>query len=62
MPSRKLAELHRDAEGERGEDCQLVRGVDALDVEGRIGLGVAAALGVERVGERDALVRISEEG
>jgi hypothetical protein len=29
------------AEGERGEDRKLVRGVEAADVEGRVGLGVA---------------------
>ncbi len=43
-----LVELHRDAEGDRGEDGELVRGVDAVDVEGGIGLGVAQAL---RLGE-----------
>src|SRR6266480_5318085 len=37
-------ELHRDAEGERRQDGELVRGVDALDVEARIGFGVAAPL------------------
>jgi hypothetical protein len=40
-----LAELHRDAEGERCEDRELVRGIDTLDVEGRIGLRIAACLG-----------------
>ena len=38
------------AEGERGEDGELVRGVEAADVEGRIGLGVAELL---RLGEAD---------
>ena len=38
------------AEGERGEDGELVGGVEAADVEGRIGLGVAEPL---RVGEAD---------
>ena len=37
-------ELHRDAEGDRRQDGELVRGVDALDVEGRIGLGVSQFL------------------
>ena len=37
-----LVELHRDAEGDRRHDRELVRGVDALDVEGRVGLGIAA--------------------
>ena len=36
-------ELHRDAEADRGEDGELVRGIDAFDVESRIGLRVAAA-------------------
>jgi hypothetical protein len=36
-----LVELQRDAEGQRAQDGQLVRGVDALDVEGRVGLGIA---------------------
>src|SRR4029077_4115627 len=50
-------ELHRYAERERGKDRQLVRGVDALDVEGGIRLGVAAPLRVlERSLERQALV------
>jgi hypothetical protein len=51
-----LVELHRDAEGNRRHDRELVRGVDALDVERRIGLGVAARLrALERGGERLAL-------
>jgi hypothetical protein len=32
------------AEGERGQDGQLVRGVDAVDIEAGIGLGVAQVL------------------
>ena len=45
-------ELQRDAEGDGGEDGELVGGVDALDVEGRVGLGVAARLRLgEDVGE-----------
>ena len=52
-----LVELHRDAEGDRRQDGQLVRGVDALDVEGRIGLGVAEPLRLLEHGvERRALV------
>ena len=39
-----LVELHRHAERDRRHDGQLVRGVDALDVVGRIGLGVTARL------------------
>jgi hypothetical protein len=39
-----LVELHRDAEGDGGDQCCLVRGIDALDVEGRIGFGVTQTL------------------
>ena len=39
-----LVELHRHAEGDRAHDRRLVRGVDAFDVEGRVGFGVAQAL------------------
>ena len=39
-----LVELHRHAEGDRRHDRELVRGVDALDVERGIGLGIAARL------------------
>ena len=42
-------EVDPGAEGEAGEDGEFVRGVDAVDVEARIGLGVAQRL---RVGER----------
>ncbi len=38
------------AEGERGEDGELMGGVEAADVEGRVGLGVAEPL---RLGEAD---------
>ena len=41
-------ERDRPAERERGQDRQLVRGIDAVDVERRIGLGVAQLL---RIGE-----------
>ena len=52
-----LVELHRHAEGDRAHDRRLVRGVDAGDVEGRIGLGIAQPLGVgERAREVDALL------
>jgi hypothetical protein len=40
-----LVELHRDAERDGAHDGRLVRRVDAFDVEGRVGLGVAQALG-----------------
>ena len=39
------------AERERGENGELVGGVEAADVEGRVGLGVAEFL---RLGEADA--------
>ena len=40
------------AEGERGQDRELVGRVEAVDVEGRIGLGVAELLrGREAIGE-----------
>ena len=44
-----LGELHRNAERDRAHDRRLVGGVDAGDVEGRVGLGVAEPL---RLGER----------
>ncbi len=50
-------ELHRDAEGDRRQDGELVRGVDALDVEGRVGFGVAQPLRfLQHVVEGRALV------
>ena len=40
------------AEGQRGQQRQLVRGVDAVDVEGGVGLGVAQGLRLgQHVGE-----------
>ena len=40
------------AEGEARQDGELVRGIEALDVEGRIGLGIAEPLRVrEALGE-----------
>ena len=40
----RLVELHRHAERDGAHDRRLVRGVDAFDVEGRVGLGIAQAL------------------
>src|SRR5699024_1628915 len=40
-----VGQPHPGVEGERGEDRGLGRGVVALDVGGRIGLGVAELLG-----------------
>ena len=37
-------EIHLGAEGGAGQHRELVRGVDAVDVEARIGLGVARGL------------------
>ena len=49
MPSTWIASgVDPRAEGERGQDRELVGGVEAADVEGRIGLGVAEPL---RLGE-----------
>ncbi|EWS65311.1 hypothetical protein Y695_01444 [Hydrogenophaga sp. T4] len=39
-----LVELHRDAESDRAHERDLVRRIHPLDVEGRVGLGVAQAL------------------
>jgi len=36
MPSTWACRTASDAEGDRRHDGQLVRGVDALDVEGRV--------------------------
>ena len=48
----RLVELHRDAERDRAHDRRLVRGVDAFDVEGRVGLGITQALRLlQHVGE-----------
>ena len=58
-----LVELHRDAEGDRRHDGELVRGVDALDVERRVGLGVAALLRLlQHRGERQRPCRASPRG
>jgi hypothetical protein len=52
-----LVELHRHAEGDGAHDGGLVRGVDALDVEGRVGLGVSQPLSLlEHDAEVEALV------
>jgi hypothetical protein len=58
MPSVKAPiELERHAERQRAEDRQLVGGIDTLDVEGRIGFGVAQGLGLgEDIGEIATLV------
>ena len=46
MPRRSMAPTrHGDAEGDLGQDGQLVGGVGAVHVEGRVGLGVAALAG-----------------
>ncbi len=53
-----LVEGDLGAEGEARQDGELVRGVEAADVEGRIGLGVAARLRLgQHLGERAVLVR-----
>jgi len=50
-------ELERDPEGDGGQNGELVGGVDALDVEGRVGLRVPEPLGLgEHVGEHAAPV------
>jgi hypothetical protein len=58
MPSMwALVELHRDAEGDRRHDGQLVGGVHAFDVEGRVGFGIAQFLRLlQHGGEVQALV------
>ena len=58
-----VVEAHRDAEGDGRHESQLVGGVDSLDVEGRVGLGVAVGLGVgEGGGEVDAAACASRRG
>ena len=48
------------AERQMGEDRQLLGGVAAVDVQRRVGLGVAQPLGLgDRVGVRRALARPS---
>ena len=49
----RLVELHRHAKGDGAHDGRLVGGIDALDVEGGVGFGVAQAL---RLLEHDAEV------
>ena len=45
MPSTSIwSKRELGAEGEARQDGELVRGIEAADVEGRIGLGVAALL------------------
>ena len=47
MPRRAMAgERHRHAEGDLRQDGELVGGVGAVHVERRVGLGVAALLGL----------------
>ena len=36
--------VDRRAEGKRGQDRELVRGIETANIEGRIGLGVTEAL------------------
>jgi hypothetical protein len=57
-----LLELQRNAEGNRRQDGQLVRGIDAFHVEGRIGFGVTQALRLgQHVGEiRAAVAHLGE--
>ena len=51
-----LIELYRDTKADRRHDRQLVRGIDAFDVEGRIRLGIPLALGfLQNIGKRRAL-------
>jgi len=50
-------ELQRNTEGDRRQDSQLVRGIDAFHVETRVGLGVTQALRLgQHVGEVRTLV------
>ena len=52
-----LLEVELGAEGEARQDGELVRGVEAADVEGRIGLGVAQRLRLrQHIAERAVLV------
>ncbi len=43
-------EIRPGAERRAGQDRELVRGIDAVDVEARVGLGVARRL---RLGQHD---------
>ena len=52
-----LVERHARAERQAGQQGELVGGVEAADVEGRVGLGVALGLRLrEHVGERAMLL------
>jgi len=52
-----LVELHRDAEGDRRHDGELVPGVHAFDIEGRVCLGIAEFFRfLEHRAERQSLV------
>ncbi len=54
--------IHLGAEGERGQDGELLRGVVTLDVETRIGLGIAQPLRLgEAVGERQFVLLHARE-
>ena len=56
-----LVELHRDAEGDGRDQRRLVRGIDAFDVEGRVGFGVARrCASFSTVSKDRPLSRISE--
>ena len=49
-------QIHRRAEGERGQDRELVGGIEAADVEGGVRLRIAEALGLLEAGlEGEAL-------
>ena len=52
-----------DAEGETGQDGELLRRIVALDVEGRVGLGIAEALRLlQAVGEGELLLLHARSG
>ena len=52
-----LLEVELGAEGEARQDRELVRGIEAADVEGRIGLGIAQLLRLlQHIAERAVLV------
>ena len=58
-----LLEVELAAEGEARQDGELVRRVEAADVEGRVGLGVAQRLRLgQRVAERAALIGHASSG
>ena len=56
-----LPEVHELAGGQRGQDGELVRGVDRVDVEGGVRLGVAELLGVGQHG-LEVLVLLEHAG